>query len=234
MKLGLYLKCLLICLVIVCACEKTDNGQIPAVQSGKSILRVISADIEYVYDYDNDGRLISITENYRLSGMSSKHEFDSSEEGILVVTGKNYTRIYTFGDCGEMLKAELKWSDMDYLTLHFIHSHSLPIKCLECEDLRDEYTWEDGNLISRTVFNSIRYNFSYTPILNNWHVPLPIFHDFSGVCEYDIYPLMLSRNLPSEINDRSYTYERNSDGDICKVICVCGNNILKEYTIEYR
>ena len=233
MKISLYFKVLLICMTAICACEKIDNDQIPAVQSGKHVEKVITADIEYVYDYDDVGRLISITENHGTSGMSSKHEFDYSEEGILVVTGKNYTRIYTLGDCGEILSAELKWSDIGYRTLHFIHSDSLPLICLQGEELHDEYTWEKGNLISRTTLNSVRYNFRYTPILNNWKVPLPIFYDFGGVHEYDIYPLMLSCNLPSKINDKSYTYERNFDGDICKVIYEWGDT-LEEYRIEYR
>ena len=87
----------IVCMTTICACGKICDTQIPAVQSGKQIVKVITSDIEYVYDYDDVGRLISITENHGASGMSSKHELDYSEERILVVTGKNYARIYTLG-----------------------------------------------------------------------------------------------------------------------------------------
>lgn len=211
------------------SCEKSEPEQVPAVQHGR-VASVVAPDHHYVYDYDESGRLVSISFNEGLSGW---YEFDYSEEGILVVTEGGYTNTYTYGLAGELENVDIKFKGNDVVTLYFEHSDGLPVKCTADEVLLDEYVWKEGNMTRSIYKSSSQREYSYTDILNNWTIPMPFFSNFSPTSERFIYPIMCSRNLPSQIDSKSFIYERDSHGNISKVTVQAGSS-SREYKIEYE
>lgn len=209
-------------LVLLCACEKIDDESSLAVSSGKMVKSICSSSDKYVYEYDENGRIMSIAYNDGLSVFN----YDYSNENLLIVTGGGCTRNYIYGKSGKLETVNYVFSDeQDFGTMTFTHSGGFPAFCSVTSDLVSdrivsEYVWEDGNLVlvrPGTGESCPADEYSYTGIVNNFNVPLPFFWSFNVNNECFIYPLMLSHNLPESIVDRHFRYDRNQEGDICKV-----------------
>lgn len=229
----------LLVLSVFCACSPADDVQLLAVQSGRPVKKVVSPYGEYLYEYDAAGRVSSIIHD------KDEYKYDYPEDNKVVVTGQGYTRTYVYGEYGELESVHFMFSDdVDAGTISFAHTDGFPVTCTLDSDIYTdyvlyEYVWEEGNCIRQHPLNvsddfslsSIESSYS-SGIINNYNVPLPCFWSFVQLNESLIYPVMRCRNLPDSIGDRTFGYERNPEGDICKIE-VNGNQRHEVYEIEY-
>ena len=215
---------IILCIFCFIGCDKIDSEEIPAMQPGFMVRKVITPETEYLYEYDELNRLSSITFHDGIH----RYEFDYSEDGKLTVTGCNYLYVCQYNEAGEMASFFTQYAGVGGGTLEYTHADGYPVKLASGDYVRQEYVWENGNMIRRIVLGVLLREYSYTKILNNWGVPIPAFWYTAPASEDYQYPRLRCRNLPSSMNNEIFSYERNSDGNISKIII----NEDKEYVFE--
>ena len=219
---------IILCILCFIGCDKIDSEEIPAMQPGFMVRKVITPETEYLYEYDELNRLSSITFHDGIH----RYEFDYSEDGKLTVTGYGHICTYYYGDDNELTSINFKYADIDCGTLYFTHSNGYPIKCVGQDHIYEEYLWENGNMKREIVTGILAEDFSYSKILNNWHVPVPIYYNLTPTHEMRIYPMMNSRNIPDKISNTEFHYERDSNGNISKITKIAGQKSYV-YMVEY-
>lgn len=245
MKRWLYL----LSVLVVVSCGKIDNDQTQAVGSGKAVQKVVAGNLEYVYQYDSEGRLAMIS----CSDSSPELKFEYKEDGSLEVTGGNYTRAYVYGNTDELASVSYSFKGVDAGLIIFKHSDGLPISMtLTSQDepaaATTEYLWKDGNMVKMTSLADLDVpglytEYTYSEIINNFEVPLPCYWSLDVFNDSYFYPMMRSKNLPQSIRlgeteeYRTFSYDFDKEGNISKVTVVSSNGdtnlSTKVYEIKY-
>lgn len=237
-------RCFLVFMILVTlsACEKLQyNDEVgEAVVTGKAVasIKVFNVKDElldkYEYSYDVDGKVIGVD----YDGIYYNYQYNNAD--LVSVTCDSYasSRVLTYDDTSRLIAYSVYDKDGEFVIRYAFDYDDDRISCFNIQknenssvsEISMHYVWKDSNIHS---IGSTEL--TYNKILNNFNVPIPglslpsngLFIDplFAG---FGISRNMLHSSKSSSL--REYSYQRNSEGDICR-IDVNGGQLY--YVIEY-
>ena len=234
MKTKLYIL-LFTLLAVLVSCERTDPQEEVsyAIVSGKKVKSVerwfFDNDDElenrYVYEYNESGEVSKLTD-FQNGREDLRREYLFTFEGDEVISVDDGTNRweYFYDNKGLVEKCVKKFSDFGPLLSYVFFWNGNHVTGCEIYDMEEmlldlNFEWQRGDLITIDNFHQ-----RYENIIDNFKVPFPCYHDrliLASSNEFLIWNIFKSEHLVSETVSTSrvvgYTYERNSEGDICRI-----------------
>ena len=234
-------------LAVLVSCERPDlQDEVSyAVVSGKKVSSIETGFIDagsesilYTYEYGLSGNVSKVIKQVIGTNTTPLDEYVIfySEGEIESIEGSEYRWDYFHDDDGYLKRYTISGRDMNRIkySYEFIWRENTVYGCFINDDMDNIlyhylFKWNDGNMVKK---NSTSHE--YSTILDNFNIAIPFDHCEMTQCE-DVFfnDALRSDFLPSEISDQSdvvkFSYERNIDGDICRI------NVGEEiyYQIEY-
>lgn len=197
--------------------DSTDDIVKYAVTSGRLIKSISCINGEYFFTYDDQDR-ISTMVHTKERDVEFKYRYKN--DGKIIVTNDKFSFFYDWNQDGQLASYSIYIDNELFTVFEFSYLDGCLDHCTSGSNTF-HYSWSGENISS---VSDIQY-FSYTDIVDNFNVPIPLltlpYYVSYLENNYPMIGKMGSKNLPSSVStgtksyDFVYTY--NADGDIEKI-----------------
>lgn len=210
---------LILASIYLFACDSldtTDNVKY-AVNSGRLIKSISCSAGRYFFTYDDQ---------YRISTMVYTNEYDVEfkyrygNDGNMEVIRDKWRFFYDLNKDGQLASYSIYIDNELLTTFEFSYLDGFLDRCSSGSNTF-HYSWNDGNIVS---VSDLQY-FSYTDIVDNFNVPIPLLTlpYYTSYIEIN-YPMIgklgsekLASSVSTGTESYDFVYNYNEEGDIDKI-----------------